>query len=50
MQGADIALLSGSGATVFGIFSRRIGARRAQAHFAGTSGSKSLSFPLALSQ
>ncbi|MCX5724068.1 MAG: 4-(cytidine 5'-diphospho)-2-C-methyl-D-erythritol kinase [Nitrospirae bacterium] len=34
-QGAEIALLSGSGATVFGIFADEAGARRAQATFAG---------------
>jgi len=31
-QGADIALLSGSGATVFGLFADEAGARRAEAH------------------
>lgn len=34
-QGAEAALLSGSGATVFGIFADEAGARRAQAAFAG---------------
>lgn len=32
-QGADIALLSGSGATVFGLFANEAEARRAEAHF-----------------
>jgi 4-diphosphocytidyl-2-C-methyl-D-erythritol kinase len=32
-QGADLALLSGSGATVFGLFANETGARRAKAHF-----------------
>lgn len=32
-QGADIALLSGSGATVFGLFADEAGALRAAAHF-----------------
>lgn len=34
-QGAEAALLSGSGATVFGIFADEAGARRAQAAFSG---------------
>jgi 4-diphosphocytidyl-2-C-methyl-D-erythritol kinase len=34
MQGAELALLSGSGATMFGIFSTESAARRAQAHLA----------------
>jgi 4-diphosphocytidyl-2-C-methyl-D-erythritol kinase len=33
-QGAECALLSGSGATVFGIFADESNARRVQAHFA----------------
>ena len=32
-QGAEVALLSGSGATVFGVFSTEAGARSAQAFF-----------------
>lgn len=34
-QGAEIALLSGSGATVFGVFAEEARARQAQAQFAG---------------
>lgn len=34
IQGAELALLSGSGATMFGIFSTESAARRAQAHLA----------------
>lgn len=39
-QGADIALLSGSGATVFGLFADEAGAHRAEAHFSHDRGLK----------
>lgn len=39
-QGADIALLSGSGATLFGLFADEAGAHRAEVHFSRETGLK----------
>lgn len=44
-QGAEIALLSGSGATVFGLFSSEAGARRAAERFVGQRQLKSYVVP-----
>jgi 4-diphosphocytidyl-2-C-methyl-D-erythritol kinase len=44
-QGADIALLSGSGATLYGLFADEDGAHRAESHFSREKGLKVFAVP-----